>query len=390
MEYKVPDEAWILIRSGLKGIKPWLYCVIYTADKQIGGCIYTNDELAQILGKVSVEISRDLAKLIQLGLIRREFCNGRRTLTPLWCKMSDKDKSDLVKTLRDISYINNNEYNVNMSLSKDTKDVQSFASLREKLASLSHKPKQKKKSLRNVSVMDIDIERAKSLWDRLTIKDLKTWRSNFRDWPKYFACLREYDNIDDQEIGRVLSLYLPLIRCGMGKDYIPEAFCARTFMEKFRNIKECMNDRFGEPIQLDTCGRKAMESISKLRWPKGKASLEEAVQKSINNYRFFLEDFNSLVDRLKKNTVSLDTANSRLLSSFVEVIQSKLSGHPRDFAEMWFNKVHDERSSWEEWDGDLKREIFSVQCKRFQRMGREWSSEYCGSESCWKLFMEVL
>jgi hypothetical protein len=182
-----------------------------------------------------------------------------------------------------------------------------------------------------------------------------------RRWSQEFRLLRTY--VEDDHITKVLNWYCQNIR----KPFVPLAFSAKSFRNKFPNIEQAMIRDIGEEVQISEDANQITRRLLNLYWPKiTPDELKRAVQLSLDNYESFL---------------SHDTKH------FPIPIRNKLSS-PVVFVEQWFRDLHPSIVDWQEWNGNIIKQAFHHEHKRFRARGRSWANEYCGDPSRWDRLIE--
>jgi hypothetical protein len=154
-----------------------------------------------------------------------------------------------------------------------------------------------------------DIKRAKQLYEALANKRKIMRQPNMGQWVREFHELRK-DGYSRETISRVLFWYTNHI----GERYIPAAYAAKTFRQKFQNIMDAM-ERTGESaikIEITPATIKLAE-IKKI--PK---NLLFAVQKSMNLIQFFLEKARKLENNTAKILLERFESPNHLVGTWFE------------------------------------------------------------------------
>lgn len=183
------------------------------------------------------------------------------------------------------------------------------------------------------------------------------------DWAVHYSKLRTADRIDDQRIQEVHEFYIKHV----GEPFIPQAYSAKGFREKFPAIESAMlrhRERNPEPLSLTDDGKKVVKSLQHLHWPKGSADkLPQAVEQSLLNYQAVLAKYSAFIkaNREPKGVVA---------KGAVILIKSLPLLHPADFTTDWFQRVFKKVHGWEGWGGGFKGFVFSGDHKDFEAMIR--------------------
>lgn len=131
----------------------------------------------------------------------------------------------------------------------------------------------------------------------------------------------------------------------------------------------------------------AKEIKKKHEWPKVTMDFEEAVQASIIN----AVDFTSRYKRLRERSDNSENQDMKRLSSFLSKdLDHGIPLNPKRFVKWWFGVVYAERSEWENWDGKLGRDSFSIGSSLFYKWGRKRSIGYAGTPKLFDLLLKYL
>lgn len=231
-------------------------------------------------------------------------------------------------------------------------------------------------------VQSLDYERAEALNTAVRNKAKVHRGFSLRSWADEFRRIREVDGIDNPRIQRVLEWYIQNIR---GK-FVPLAFSAASFRQKFLNIEACYERQEGPAVLVSLEAKQITNKILRLRWPSTtKDQLEKSVQVCLDAYKEFLAALNIMYDTESlvkgQRAVRISTKTSAddygKLKNFVLHLKQKLPS-PARFVEQWFNETNKRIINWDGYDGDLRRFEIVVTDKRFLKYGRDIASSYCG------------
>jgi hypothetical protein len=149
-------------------------------------------------------------------------------------------------------------------------------------------------------------------------------------------------------------------------------FCKRKV---FQWIEDKADLYLPTEVVLSPDAKEILERISDLAWPQTQ-DLPFVVQTSLDNLRKFGKKADPLLKNPPEN-----------LAGFIENLSYCM---PPGFVEWWFRTLHEKNAGWDGWDGDLKREIFDFEHKRFQSWGRRQSIEYCGHSGKWDSYAKAI
>uniref|UniRef100_A0A6M3IQB9 Uncharacterized protein n=1 Tax=viral metagenome TaxID=1070528 RepID=A0A6M3IQB9_9ZZZZ len=105
-------------------------------------------------------------------------------------------------------------------------------------------------------------------------------------WAEQFEMLERLDGVLSDRISNVLNWYIEHI----GKPFVPEAFSARGFRNKFLQIEDAMMKRYGgiNPVEISKDAEWIVDRIFAFEHvPFSKEQLSNAVQNSLDAYRAF-------------------------------------------------------------------------------------------------------
>lgn len=210
---------------------------------------------------------------------------------------------------------------------------------------------------------DFDLQAAKTLATALYKNNKVQRQFKLAYWAQFFCRLRR--DVEPDNIIKVLNWYCSNIK----RPYTPQAYSGKSFWEKFDQIERAMIRAVGEEVAVSDEARKITERLQNLYWPKiNEDELAQAVQLSLDNYTSFL------------------THDTKL---FPPAIRNKLSA-PATFTEQWFRDVNNQIRDWDDWSGNIKKQAFYPEHKRFRARGRSWANEYCGDPNRWDQLMEKI
>lgn len=172
----------------------------------------------------------------------------------------------------------------------------------------------------------------------------------------------------------------------IGEPYVPQAYSAKSFREKFHSIESKLEmgglekaaqhaDSF-EPTEQD---REVFELLENETWPKGcKSQLLEVIHHSLVNAKQWRKKCWALHDADPSDTVS----------GLVEHLAWSLTNNAERLVVLWLRAVSKQVATWKDWSGDLHQYIFTPEHKMFQKMGRTEDAAYAGqSSTLWQQLM---
>jgi hypothetical protein len=205
-------------------------------------------------------------------------------------------------------------------------------------------------------------------------------------WARDFAKLRNIDNVPKCRILRILNWYI----LHFGEKYISQAYSAKSFRSKFDAIErqQARHQEKNPTANIsDEAKEIAQDCLVGVGWPAGaKQQLPLVIQLSLDNYKNFRKAHSAYGKKLAKLPMNLSKNTTAL--RFWENIGADL-GYAKSFITRWFTSwIHKRRANWNEWDGNLVRDIFSKDHPVFLEWGRKQSSDFSGSVNYWNTYME--
>lgn len=204
-------------------------------------------------------------------------------------------------------------------------------------------------------------------------------------WARDFAKLRSVDGLKKKHIRKVLDWYL----LHLGEEYIPQAYSAKGFREKFEAIERAMlRDQKRNPqLTISDLAKEIAGNCRNVNWPKGSdAKLPIAVQLSLDNFVKLHKAHSEYGKELEK--LSRNKSANISLCSFWMTMSTELH-NAKSFIMRWFTiYIHKRRAKWKDWNGDLVKDAFSKDHPFFQEIGKKLSNDFSGSLQHWKTYME--
>lgn len=214
----------------------------------------------------------------------------------------------------------------------------------------------------------------------------QAWSRNA--WSQEFSRLRDSIPADPEgRITAVLDWYTNLLRLNkcIANKRIPEAYCAKSFRDKFDRIEAAMKkDQASHPeVVITPEAQTIADRLCMKAWPKGsEGDVPMVVQVSLNNLREFqtkLQNWTKAHWRHANPLVNFSKAY--VLPEIADV------GH---FVEDWMKWVHGRIKGWDAWEGPLIRHVFHPDQKRFDALGAGWADAYAGNAKLWTQLREML
>jgi hypothetical protein len=208
--------------------------------------------------------------------------------------------------------------------------------------------------------------------------------------------LKLLDHHDSNEIQQVLDWYAERA----GEDYIPTAYSAKAFRQKFDALREAKardaRENESDLELLKTCPNypelhgaalNLIETrIRPLGWPSGcGAQLEEVVTISLARARV-------LFDKMVRHISPYDDAKDADKPGTVRIVEEFLADYndEESFIKFWFSGVPARIRKWKNFNGDIRIFTFSEDHDEFTRRGYAIAERFCGSGELWHFTMKKL
>jgi len=222
---------------------------------------------------------------------------------------------------------------------------------------------------------DFDIACSKKLKTSLVKKGRSLRRTRLSSWANEFRILRKY------ETEKTIQSHLDWYCLHIGKPYIPDIQCGKSFKEKFDKLKNAK--KRSNHVDIDDDTLTLVKKLKAYHWPGGfDVELDVVVQKSLNQY----SEWYPLVKELKNKKIK-NKWNAR----YVEFFCSKLPSKAIYFVELYMLEVCKMLQAWKKnLPSTLHTFTFHPDNKVFASMGREWSREQYSSVEMWDVFMSLV
>lgn len=165
---------------------------------------------------------------------------------------------------------------------------------------------------------------------------------------------------------------------------------AEHFRKSFVHLHRWANKGQAVMVQVSdkakTIADKFRGKFSNYRWPKGSADcLDAFVQVTLAS----ATDFR---DKLKTVAKSDDKRRKDNMAAVLLKTKFMYFDHPDTFTEKWVQAVYDDIKDWDGWSGNLVSMAFAGDLgqKRMDRIGKQWATDYFGSDKPWTELKESL
>lgn len=192
---------------------------------------------------------------------------------------------------------------------------------------------------------------------------------NISKWSQDFKALLRHHSYED--ISKTLEWY----EMHINKEYIPQAFSARSFCKKYDQILEAKDRTL--PNVIPTEASILLQRKLGLFWPNKEKDVELAfIELSMTSYSAWLNKLKGKVE---------SSADNRLAKYLWETREP-----PNHFVECWLQDIHRLAWTWGLWKGDLLRFVFHPESRHFQKMMEEKTMLFCYDVQRWrKLYEEI-
>ena len=208
------------------------------------------------------------------------------------------------------------------------------------------------------------------------------------NWEVWFFRLKQ--EVGSKRVKQVLKWYCDHI----SDTYVPAAYSAKTFYDKFLQIEDAMRrdqpQEKKQTVLITKTGKDVTEWLRRFQWPKGSASdLLVTVQESLDEYEEFLQLRRQVNALIIMGTLRVVDSDLQRIAGMSNYLTGKL-GPPPQFIDTWMAKVFDNLNGWDDWSGKLISYAFLIEGDRFARLGKELATDYCNDSRRWDLFMDQI
>src|SRR5882672_1962206 len=232
------------------------------------------------------------------------------------------------------------------------------------------------------NVLPSDRLYARTLCAALVERALVGHRSRMSVWARQFSLLRK-DGYGICQIEETLLWYTSQV----GRPFIPQAFCAKSFRLKYPAILAAYGRWKTENTQtpITEAARIAATRLGRRGWPKGsKGQLPEVCQQSLDNLTDFANRLNGM-----RLPAEMSAGDRNLLARFIMHVRPKLAGAA--FAvEQHLQTVNAALQGWDAWSGNLRAFVWHPDNKTVGRTGREWANRYAHRPELWDMLVATV
>jgi hypothetical protein len=187
---------------------------------------------------------------------------------------------------------------------------------------------------------------------------------NLSTWAKHFRRLRRHVPCDQVE--RVLDWYEGAI----GGEYVPQAYNAKSFREKYPALLSAMRRAKGHATDVEAQavspdGQGVCDRL-RLAWPNGEAEQAPALATQTHSaykaFRTFLREHALDSDGMRGLPLA-ERKDSRW--RFLAGILCERLPSADSYTEGWLKAMHKMATTWDKWNGNLLRQQWHPEHKRF-------------------------
>ncbi len=164
----------------------------------------------------------------------------------------------------------------------------------------------------------------------------------------------------------------------MGEPYVPVAYSAETFRNKFLSIEDAMKRSEPQTIEVSNTANKIYSKIKDIHWPWDKDVLLLSIQTSIDNYN----------DYVKLHKKVLKQTDQKELKQFSRRFYEEIKDI-EDFMVDWWGRVG-RKISFISLPPSPTPFVFSIESKDFQSMGHMVSCKWSGDNDLWIEYRDLL
>jgi hypothetical protein len=346
----IPADVWnLFLRKEINATELHLLAMVDSLVTDDRGCYASNSYLADILGLRSDYVSRLIGSLKRKKLIKQiKFDGRRRYLETMWSRV-DLDRQSLAAL------------DVAPMPTPPTGEVNKKANTGSGFGFVVEEQEQE-----TPKWIEFDLTCANKLWETVPPRKRKR-RSLPKTWPEQFRLLRTADEIQQDEIERVLDWY-----CTNWKDqWTPKCHSAKAFRSKFDRVDAAIQRTMRDTpqIKIGEDAQRITERLMTKKWPKGSdQTLAAFVQMSLDEYdevhRLIVSQGNR-IDPDQSDNIQTRMRMSRDKNLVNYVIQTLAA--PSHFVEQWFESIWKRVSTWDGWNGNLAPLSFRSDSPLFEK-----------------------
>jgi hypothetical protein len=363
-----PVEIVVLVLTGqMSDREHTLYCIIRGLQnhKSGKGCCARNAKLASYLRCSEQHVQKMIAHLKKLRVIYQSDFDGRWR----YLKTSIPDVEGILKVAkRSVEQGGRGRIHT----APDSAYRRPMNILNTNVLSNSETRSRKRPAGDPFDLRFCDILRTRLLEVPSLNRKLATYNWSTRSQVKEVAHLRKAIK-DKQHILDVLKWYVTHLH--ETKEYkLPTCISPKEIRKRWdwiEQIYEKRKERDNPIVISDEC-KSIVKRLMMLKWPKGSdIQLTHAVQVSLDNYKKF-----------RKKLWEAETPLARYTNQSFSA--------PDAFVLGWFQSVHKQIRSWDDWNGDLFALRFTADNKKLTAMGRDIAQRYSHQAKDWDDLMETL
>jgi len=384
----IPAEIWSLMIGGKISVREvQLLSIIKNLEDSEKNCFASNDYFAKVLGVRKNYISRMIANLKSKGFIEQVKFDGRRRQMKTLI-VPDGDRTLTINQESEHHKEGESEYHklCNAELHNSAMRVLPEGELDKKVYTASSGFGFFQDEIPN-DCDPFDFECCEKLQKAVPPKKRK--QSIPKTWPDQFRLIREQDQIEKDEIQKVLNWYLK----NWKDKWTPKCYTAKAFREKFQRIKDAIERK--EPnqkieIEISPEAESITNRLLSKNWKANQNdNLSGCVQMSLERYEGFRQQLNQALSHVNSQSVterSEKLKNNRFKALLNHVIQSL--PQTNHFVEQWFESVWNRLNNWDGWNGRLESFIFKVDSQQFQNQLAQIFEQYGRSSTELEEFMK--
>jgi hypothetical protein len=180
----------------------------------------------------------------------------------------------------------------------------------------------------------------------------------------YFYKLKT-DGINKKRIKKVLLWYIR----HMGEPYVPVAYLAKTFYEKFLSIEDAMSRHLSDNPEISKTAKRIYKAIQDYGLDTSDNNLLNFIQQSVDNFKEYSKKHNAAI----KNISSEETIE--FARDFYKELKME------EFLENWMITGMKKKVR-------TKDLVFTFSSNKFQTYGKRRCTEMYGDDDLWKDYMK--
>lgn len=222
---------------------------------------------------------------------------------------------------------------------------------------------------------------ASVLINALTSKRLLMRQANLKAWALEFRAMLK-QGVPKDELKETLLWYCENLQ----RKYVPEAYSAKAFRDKYPRIRsrmqaakqEAREEVLVKPDELSRLERAIYDQLAVLFWPKGsKELLPAAIQQSVASFRTYAKRADAL-------------PQSGVMGKFNRWMRAAHFASPAVCLENHFRAVWERVKGWDDWSGNLLAYAWAPDIKPVQQHGKELATAYGSDPALYTRYLEAL